>query len=186
MGFELYWRKGPNIAVLAMLAVPFVGLIVAGLESAGVPLRQGAGAEIAVCSLASLVAAATLAARLEIAPTLSAALMLAAWLIGGGGDCTFFMMAGVGLAFWRKEVFDQGFDLKTLPYQISHGIAVFLKDTPGAAGRAATGALLCAAAGIVVGMAMAGLVAQPPRIVLLGLIGGIALLASSVVVPDDA
>ncbi len=186
MGFEIYQRKGPNIAVLAMLAVPFVGLIVAGLEAAGVPLRQGAGAEIAVCSLASLVAAAALAARLEIAPNLSAALMLGAWLVGGGGDCTFFMMAGVGLAFFRKDVFDQDFDLKTLPHQIAHGVSVFLKDTPGAAGRAATGALLCAAAGVVVGMAMAGMVTQPPRVILLGLIAGIGLLASSLVVPDEA
>ena len=35
-------------------------------------------------------------------------------------------------------------------------------------------------------MAMAGMVTQPPRIVLLGLIAGIGLLASSVVVPDEA
>ncbi|MFT7622929.1 MAG: hypothetical protein ACI9WU_002104 [Myxococcota bacterium] len=185
MAYEVYWRKGPNIAVLAMLAVPLVGLMVGGLEAFGVPLQPGAAGSVLVASFASLVAAAALAARLEIAPAFSAGLLIAAWAIGGGSDCVLIMSAGVGLAFWRREVFDQRLDWDRLVIRVVKGVRVFIKDSPGAARRAATGSLMCIVAGIYVGLAMAGMLNGPPRPLVAVLMGGVVLLASSVAIPDE-
>lgn len=183
---DVYYRKGPNIAVAIMLAVPVLGLIVISLSSAGVPLRPTAARSVLLCALVSVPAAALLAARVEPAPFAAVLLTILAMVLGGVSDPVLLMGAAAGLAWWRQDAFDRPLDPPALMDDIAAGLRRLLKDSPGAVSRALCGVALVGAAGVGIGVAMTGQEIVSPKVLVGCLMAGVGLVASSAALPDDA
>jgi|GEM_PF-6808245 len=210
MNINLLRRKAPGIAILCFLAIPFLGLIFAAINLAGVKLRAAAGWPMVVLCLAALGAALLLLVRLRLAPAIALALTLVVWIIasflahltipagidpyerslyaqqatqGLGGPISIMVIGGL-FALWRWDAFTWQWVTGELPEQLRQGLKRLLRDSPAAAQRALAGIGSCLLSFIFIGLAIGNITVLGKGAVGL-LIGGGSLLASSVQIHDE-